>query len=102
VNHLARRGQLVPGSEFFGRAFESWVHHEFQAYRAYHDFGFELAFWRIASGSEVDFRRRRRACRDRGEALMPAASGVGGPGPDKRGFMLPRPVPVSRAGWIVS
>jgi predicted AAA+ superfamily ATPase len=55
VNHLARRGRLEPGSELFGKAFESWVHHELQAYRAYHDFGFELAFWRVASGIEVDF-----------------------------------------------
>jgi predicted AAA+ superfamily ATPase len=55
VNHLARRGRLAPGSELFGKAFESWVHHELQAYRAYHDFGFELAFWRVASGIEVDF-----------------------------------------------
>ena len=55
VNHLARRGRVEPGSELFGKAFESWVHHELQAYRAYHDFGFELAFWRVASGIEVDF-----------------------------------------------
>ena len=55
VNHLAKRGRLEPGSELFGKAFESWVHHELQAYRAYRDFGFELAFWRIASGIEVDF-----------------------------------------------
>jgi predicted AAA+ superfamily ATPase len=55
VNHLARRGRVEPGSELFGKAFESWVHHELQAYRAYHDFGFELAFWRTAGGNEVDF-----------------------------------------------
>jgi len=55
VNHLARRGRLEPGSELFGKAFESWVHHELQAYRAYRDFAFELAFWRVASGIEVDF-----------------------------------------------
>ena len=55
VNHLARRGRLEPGSELFGKAFESWVHHELQAYRAYREFAFELAFWRLASGIEVDF-----------------------------------------------
>jgi predicted AAA+ superfamily ATPase len=55
VNHLARRGRSEPGSELFGKAFENWVHHELQAYRAYRDFGFELSFWRIASGIEVDF-----------------------------------------------
>jgi uncharacterized protein len=55
VNHLARRGRLEPGSELFGKAFESWVHHELQAYRAYREFAFELAFWRLASDIEVDF-----------------------------------------------
>jgi predicted AAA+ superfamily ATPase len=55
VNHLARRGRLEPGSELFGRAFENWVLHELAAYRAYHGFAFELAYWRLASGIEVDF-----------------------------------------------
>ena len=55
VNHLARRGRMEPGSELFGKAFESWVHHELQAYRAYREFGFELSYWRLASGIEVDF-----------------------------------------------
>jgi predicted AAA+ superfamily ATPase len=55
VNQLARRGRLEPGTELFGKAFESWVHHELQAYRAYREFGFELAYWRLASGIEVDF-----------------------------------------------
>lgn len=55
VNVLARRGRLEPGSELFGRAFESWVHHELQAYRAYRDPGLALAYWRLASGIEVDF-----------------------------------------------
>jgi predicted AAA+ superfamily ATPase len=55
VNVLARRGRLEPGSELFGKAFESWVFHELSAYRAYHGFGFDLAYWRLASGVEVDF-----------------------------------------------
>jgi predicted AAA+ superfamily ATPase len=55
VNHLARRGRLEPGSELFGRAFENWVFHELCAYRAYHGFGLEFAYWRLASGIEVDF-----------------------------------------------
>jgi len=55
VNYATPRGRLEPGSELVGKAFESWVHHELQAYRAYHDFGFELAFWRMASGIEVNF-----------------------------------------------
>jgi uncharacterized protein len=55
VNALARRGRLEPGSELFGRAFESWVHHELQAHCCYRRPGRELAFWRLASGIEVDF-----------------------------------------------
>jgi predicted AAA+ superfamily ATPase len=55
VNVLARRGRLEPGSELFGKAFESWVFHELSAYRAYRGFGFDLAYWRLASGAEVDF-----------------------------------------------
>ena len=55
VNHLARRGALQAGSELFGHAFENWVFHELSAYRAYHRFGFDLSYWRLASGLEVDF-----------------------------------------------
>ena len=55
VNALARRGRLEPGSELFGRAFENWVHHELQAYTHYRRRGWELAYWRLASGIEVDF-----------------------------------------------
>jgi predicted AAA+ superfamily ATPase len=55
VNVLARRGRLEPGSELFGKALESWVFHELSAYRAYNDFFFDLAYWRLPSGIEVDF-----------------------------------------------
>lgn len=55
MNVLARRGRLEPGSELFGKAFESWLFHELSAYRAYHGFAFDLAYWRRASGAEVDF-----------------------------------------------
>jgi predicted AAA+ superfamily ATPase len=55
VNVLARRGRLESGSELFGKAFENWVFHELCAYRAYHGFAFDLAYWRLASGAEVDF-----------------------------------------------
>jgi predicted AAA+ superfamily ATPase len=55
VNTLARRGRLEPGSELFGRAFENWVHHELQAHARYRHPGRELAYWRLASGIEVDF-----------------------------------------------
>jgi uncharacterized protein len=55
VDHLARRGLLEPGAELFGRAFESRVSRELAAYRAYRDFALELAYWRLASGLEMDF-----------------------------------------------
>ena len=55
VNHLARQPGLEPGAALFGAAFENWVFHELSAYRAYHDFAFELSYWRLASGIEVDF-----------------------------------------------
>ncbi len=55
VNHLARRGRLEPGSELFGRAFENWVLHELVAWIAYHSPQTDLAYWRLASGIEVDF-----------------------------------------------
>ena len=55
VNHLARRGTLAPGSELIGAAFENWVFHELSAYRAYRNPGMQLAFWRLAGGTEVDF-----------------------------------------------
>ena len=55
VNHLARRGSLKTGGELFGRAFENWVFHELTAYRAYREPDVTLAYWRLASGIEVDF-----------------------------------------------
>ncbi|MGH7805310.1 MAG: ATP-binding protein [Candidatus Binatia bacterium] len=55
VNHLAKRGPLEAGGELFGTAFENWMFHELSAYRAYRGFRFELSYWRLASGIEVDF-----------------------------------------------
>jgi predicted AAA+ superfamily ATPase len=55
VNRLARRGDLVPGSELYGKAFENWVFHELSAFVSYQDFDGPLAYWRLASGIEVDF-----------------------------------------------
>jgi len=55
VNTLAKRGRVEPGSELFGKAFESWVFHELSAHRAYAERDAELAYWRLASGIEVDF-----------------------------------------------
>jgi predicted AAA+ superfamily ATPase len=55
VNQLARRGQIQPGSELWGKAFENWVHHEIRAHSEYSGEHYELAYWRLASGIEVDF-----------------------------------------------
>jgi predicted AAA+ superfamily ATPase len=55
VNHLAKRGRVVPGSELFGKALENLIHHELTAYREYRNPGWELSYWRLASGIEVDF-----------------------------------------------
>ncbi|MCC7181314.1 MAG: ATP-binding protein [Acidobacteria bacterium] len=55
VNHLARRGRMEPGGELFGKAFENWVFHELLAYNTYQERFADLAYWRLASGIEVDF-----------------------------------------------
>ncbi len=55
VNRLARRGELLTGSENYGKAFENWVFHELSAYLSYHEVDAGLSYWRLASGIEVDF-----------------------------------------------
>lgn len=55
VNHLARRGDLHPGSELYGKAFENWVFHELSAHNAYSSAFARFSYWRLASGIEVDF-----------------------------------------------
>ena len=55
VNRLARRGEIVRGSELYGKAFENWIHHELAAYAAYAEFDGVLTHWRLPSGVEVDF-----------------------------------------------
>jgi predicted AAA+ superfamily ATPase len=55
VNHLARRGPLRPGAEWYGKAFENWVFHELTARNAYGEAFARLTYWRLASGIEVDF-----------------------------------------------
>lgn len=55
VNYLAKRGNLMPGSELFGKAFENWVFHELCAHQAYSGLDYDLSYWRLASGIEVDF-----------------------------------------------
>lgn len=56
TNNLAKRGDIQPKSELFGKAFENWVHHELRAYNSYHKKFWDLSYWRLASGAaEVDF-----------------------------------------------
>jgi predicted AAA+ superfamily ATPase len=55
VNRLARRGEILPGSELHGKAFENWVFHELSSYNSYREAGQLLSYWRLASGIEVDF-----------------------------------------------
>lgn len=55
VNHLARRGRLEPGTELYGKAFENWVFHELAAYHSYADTFSRLSYWRLSTGTEVDF-----------------------------------------------
>jgi len=55
VNHLARRGDLHPKSELYGKAFENWIFHELIAHNSYSQAFAQLSYWRLASGIEVDF-----------------------------------------------
>lgn len=55
VNRLARRGTLRPGGELYGRALESWVHHEVRSHLLGRDDAPRLTYWRLAGGTEVDF-----------------------------------------------
>lgn len=55
VNHLARRGPVRPGSEAFGKAFENWMFHEISAHRSYQGGHYDLSYWRLTTGAEVDF-----------------------------------------------
>lgn len=55
VNRLARRGELIAGSELYGKAFENWVFHELSAFMSYREVEGPLSYWRLASGIEVDF-----------------------------------------------
>ncbi len=55
VNHLAKRGQVEIGSELFGKAFENWLFHELSSHSSYSELFYELSYWRLSSGIEVDF-----------------------------------------------
>lgn len=55
VNHLARRGAVASGSELFGKAFENWLFHELSVHARYSGLHYDLSYWRLSSGLEVDF-----------------------------------------------
>ncbi len=55
VNHLVHRGVVRPGSETFGKAFENWVFHELSVHVRASGRPYEIAYWRLSSGIEVDF-----------------------------------------------
>jgi len=55
VNYLARRGAIKHGSELFGKAFENWLFHELSVHTKYSELFYELSYWRLSSGIEVDF-----------------------------------------------
>jgi len=55
VNHLARRGLVVPGSELFGYAFENWIFHELSVHSKYSEQFYDISYWQLTTGVEVDF-----------------------------------------------
>ncbi len=55
VNRLARRGQVLAGTELYGKALENWVFHELSAFASYYELDDDLTYWRLPSGIEVDF-----------------------------------------------
>ncbi len=55
VNHLAKRGKIEPGSELFGKAFENWIFHELSVHSRYSQKFYDMAYWRLTTGVEVDF-----------------------------------------------
>jgi len=55
IIHLTRRGRVSPGSELFGRAFEHFIWMEIVAHASYSELFYPIAYWRTASGIEVDF-----------------------------------------------
>jgi predicted AAA+ superfamily ATPase len=51
VNRLARRGEILPGSELYGKGFENWVFHELVVCNVCRDADAKLAYWRLASSA---------------------------------------------------
>ena len=55
VNYLSKRRNIEQGSELFGKAFENWVYHELKTYNSYNKARYDLSYWRLSTGVEVDF-----------------------------------------------
>ena len=55
VKHLVRRHKVEAGSEVFGKAFENWIFHELSVHVRNQTTPYEIAYWRLSSGIEVDF-----------------------------------------------
>ena len=54
VAQLTHRGEVLEGSELFGRAFEHFITLEILAHSSYSDIGYPISYWRTASQLEVD------------------------------------------------
>jgi predicted AAA+ superfamily ATPase len=79
VNHLARRGPIEPGSELFGKAFENWIFHELSVHSRYSERWYEISYWRLSSGIEVDFilGMGETAIEVKGESVITGQDGKG-------------------------
>ena len=55
ANYLLKRGQIVPKSEAFGKAFEHFIYQEMRAHSHYSGLKYPISYWRTASDLEVDF-----------------------------------------------
>lgn len=54
VNTLCRRGEIKPGSDAFGQAFEQFIMQEIRAYLSYRRLKKSMMYWRSTSQFEVD------------------------------------------------
>ncbi len=55
VNYLSQRGDVLPKSAAYGKAFENWIHHEIVGWIEYHQRSETLSYWQLSHGIEVDF-----------------------------------------------
>ena len=55
VAYLTHRGKVEQSSELFGRALEHFIFMEISAHSSYSELNYPIAYWKTASGFEVDF-----------------------------------------------